>query len=59
MNEQVKELDTLREDVRVYLNDLRHSGVTNMFGAGAFLQNQFGMDRREAAHQLKMWMQSF
>ena len=55
----IKQPDTLREDVRLYLNDLRHSAVTNMFGAGAFLQLEFDMARREAAHQLKMWMENF
>jgi len=30
-----------------YLNDLRDSGVTNMFGASPYLQEEFGLSRYE------------
>jgi hypothetical protein len=40
-----------------YLNDLRDSGETNMFGAGAYLEAEFGIDRREARKILMEWMQ--
>jgi hypothetical protein len=42
-----------------YLDQLRKSGVTNMFGAGACLQEMFGMERREASKALTMWMNTF
>ena len=39
-----------------YLDKLRLSGKTNMFGAGAYLQEEFGLDRREARDILMTWM---
>jgi hypothetical protein len=39
-----------------YLEDLRQSGVTNMFGASPYLQEDFGLDRREAKNILLSWM---
>ena len=42
-----------------FLNVLRESGVTNMFGAGPYLQQEFGLDRYEARDILLEWMQGF
>jgi hypothetical protein len=42
-----------------YLDDLRDSGVTNMFGAGAYLQKKFFINRAEAKEILLYWMESF
>ena len=42
-----------------YLNDLRDSGVTNMFGAAVYLQRDFGLSRQESRDILLKWMQSF
>jgi hypothetical protein len=42
-----------------YLNVLRESGVTNMFGASPYLQNEFGLNRSEANKVLMAWMNSF
>ena len=42
-----------------YLNELRESGETNMFGAGQYLQEEFGLDKYEARSILKQWMESF
>ena len=39
-------------DVYKYLDDLRDSGVTNMYGAGQYLQQEFGMDKYEARETL-------
>jgi hypothetical protein len=39
-----------------YLEILRKSGVTNMFGAAPYLEQEFGLDRREARTILKQWM---
>jgi len=39
-----------------YLYSLRDSGVTNMFGAGQYLQRDFGLDRHEARQWLTKWM---
>jgi len=42
-----------------YLDDLRESGVTNMFGAGAYLVDEFGLTTSEARAILAYWMQTF
>jgi len=35
-----------------YLNDLRDSGVTNMFGASPYLQEEFGLSRYEMYYSI-------
>lgn len=42
-----------------YLDALRESGVTNMFGATSYLINEFGLDRAHAISLLSYWMQTF
>ena len=42
-----------------YLVSLRDSGVTNMMGAGAYLQREFGLSRYEAKWILLEWIESF
>ena len=42
-----------------YLDALRESGVTNMFDAGAYLEHQFGLSRRDASTVLVHWMETF
>ena len=42
-----------------YLEGLRQSGVTNMFGAGPYLEREFGLDRNEAKEVLLNWMRSY
>ncbi len=57
MERQVDNLELL--EYFEYLDILRESGVTNMFGAGVYLQDEFGLDKREARQVLLEWMQSF
>jgi hypothetical protein len=42
-----------------YLEALRDSGVTNMVGAGIYLENHFDLSRYEARDILLEWIQSF
>lgn len=42
-----------------YLDNLRESGATNMFGAGIYLQDEFGVSRTDARTILTYWMKSF
>ena len=46
--------EELKADVYDYLNTLRESGITNMFGAAVYLQDEFGFVRKEA----KEWLLS-
>tara|TARA_R110000787_G_scaffold70091_1_gene155815 strand:- start:13333 stop:13518 length:186 start_codon:yes stop_codon:yes gene_type:complete len=48
-----------KNDARIefeYLDNLRESGVTNMFGAGVYLENEFGLEKKEARKVLANWM---
>ena len=45
----------IREEF-LYLNRLRESGDTNMFGAAPYLQDEFNLDYREARKILTEWM---
>ena len=64
LSERVAKIDEMLgegviKDMHIFLNDLRDSGVTNMFGAAPYLQDEFGLDKREARQVLANWMQSF
>lgn len=42
-----------------YLDALRVSGVVNMFGAGAYLEDRFGLSKSEARTILVAWMHQY
>ena len=42
-----------------YLEKLRRSGVTNMFGATPYLMEEFGLSESEARDVLKNWMGNY
>jgi len=50
------EMKPTKEEIHDYLIQLRDSGAINMFGAGAYLEEAFDMDRREARDALLEWM---
>lgn len=43
----------------IYLENLRRSGVTNMFGATPYLMDEFGLSKREASSILAEWMRNY
>ena len=49
----------LEQEAMRFLNVLRESGVTNMFGAAPYVEDEFGIDKREARRILSLWMQNF
>lgn len=51
--------DTTKQEILEYLDHLRESGATNMFGAGPYVQEEFGLDRREAKAAVMEWMETF
>jgi len=51
--------ENVTDDHLDYLDDLRESGVTNMFGAGEYLEEEFSLDKKEAKEILLYWMASF
>jgi hypothetical protein len=50
---------SLQEQVNYFLDELRESGVTNMFGAAPYIVEEFGVTRQEAKDLLLNWMQTF
>ena len=42
-----------------YLDELRESGITNMWGAAAYLVAERDLENKEAKAVLKVWMQTF
>ena len=42
-----------------YLDELRESGEINMFGAAAYLQSDFDLNRTQAREILAYWMKTF
>jgi hypothetical protein len=54
------ETETITEEKHlIYLDDLRESGVTNMYGAGAYLVERFSITKKEAHAILSHWMKTF
>lgn len=56
-------LDGYSEDELIemleYLDNLRDSGETNMFGAGSYLREEFALTRTESHKVLSYWMKTF
>lgn len=42
-----------------YLDNLRESGVTNMYGAGSYLTSAFALGNEAAENVLTAWMDTF
>ena len=47
-----------KEVIWNYLNALRESGAVNMFGAGPYLIEEFGIDKYQARDALLDWMEN-
>ena len=48
----------MEKQIFEYLDNLRESGITNMFGAGIFIQEEFGLGKLEAREFLVKWIKS-
>jgi hypothetical protein len=51
--------DNDKEEYFQYLDDLRESGVTNMFGAAPYLAKEFELNAVDARDTLLEWMRTF
>ena len=47
------------QEVLEFLNILRDSGATNMFGAVPYIKDEFELDSKEAKCLLMLWMANF
>lgn len=59
MFEQIPRPPGLTDEHLEFLDDLRESGVTNMFGARPYLVEEFGMTKDVASAVLTYWMKTF
>lgn len=57
-NLEAKTLPTQHE-VNIFLDVLRSSGATNMFGAASYIQEEFGVSKYQAKDFLLEWMNTF
>jgi hypothetical protein len=48
-----------KEEVFEYLDELRDSGATNMFGAAPYVQKAFGVSSNDARDLVVEWMTTF
>lgn len=48
-----------REEVYNFLDNLRDSGITNMFGAVPFISEMFEVSSETAKQLLKSWMETY
>jgi hypothetical protein len=49
----------MNDEHKAFLDNLRDSGETNMFGASPHIQAEFGVSKAEARAILSEWMRSF
>ena len=47
------------QEVLEFLNILRDSGATNMFGAVPYIKDEFELDSKESKRLLMLWMVNF
>lgn len=54
-----KRPEGMTEDHFIYLDDLRESGRTNMWGAAQYLEDEMDVPRMDAKKYLTHWMETF
>ena len=59
MTDKIDRPEIVEDEHLLYLDELRDSAVTNMWGAGDYLQSEFVVGRREATTILTYWIKSF
>ena len=59
MDEKTVRPEIVTDEHLEYLDDLRESGVTNMFGAGEYLCADFDITAKESHGILQYWMSTF
>ena len=49
----------MNKEHKEFLDKLRESGVTNMFGAVPYIMEEFSLERKEARNILTNWINTF
>lgn len=50
--------EVVTDEHLIFLDDLRESGETNMFGASPFVQEEFFLNRADASAVVSYWIDS-
>lgn len=50
---------TDKEKYFQFLSNLRETGITNMYGAGPYLESEFELTRNEAREVVLQWMKEY
>lgn len=58
MNKQQRP-EGITDEHLIYLDELRESGDTNMWGAGSYVEEEFDLNRDTAKKILFYWMDTF
>jgi hypothetical protein len=58
-NSGMRATTELEQEALEFLNDLRESGVTNMYGARPYVKEEFQLDDKESKRLLMLWMDNF
>lgn len=57
--QEIERPDFVTDEHLEYLDELRESGITNMYGAPSFVENEFGVDWETASKITSYWMKTF
>lgn len=49
----------IKQEYLTYLDKLRESGVTNMWGSGGYVRSEFGFTKEFADYVVQYWMDNF
>lgn len=56
----MRQIATMTDDHKEFLDELRESGITNMFGAAPYLREEFPeLTKEDARAIVTQWMDSF
>ena len=59
MNTETGICTEMRSQIYTFLDELRNSGETNMYGAGPYIRDEFGLDKYQSRAILGEWMRDF
>ena len=59
MTDATKDKLPTQETVNIFLDELRESGITNMYGATPYIEHSFGVNGEESKQFLVTWMDTF
>lgn len=51
--------EIVTDDMLEYLDELRDSGVVNMFGSRPYVMEEFDLDSKEAQSVVSYWMKTY